>query len=167
MTVPAVPAAPAVSTTGAVSKTRSKARSSGRLLAAGALAGPVFAASAVIQMFTRTGFDIARHPISQLSTGGLGWIQITTFVLVGLGALALAAGIGRTLREGYGRRVLPVCVGIFGAGLIAAGLFPMDPENGFPVGTPTGRSPRCPGTASRTPRRPPSPSRHWPLPPSS
>ncbi|TXL84235.1 DUF998 domain-containing protein [Streptomyces sp. IB2014 016-6] len=130
--VPAVPAAPAVSTTGAVSK----ARSSGRLLVAGALAGPVFAASAVIQMFTRTGFDIARHPISQLSTGGLGWIQITTFVLAGLGALALAAGIGRTLREGYGRRVLPVCVGIFGAGLIAAGLFPMDPENGFPVGTP-------------------------------
>lgn len=126
MTAPAVPAVPAVST----------ARTSDRLLAAGALAGPVFAASAVIQMVTRTGFDIARHPISQLSTGGLGWIQMATFVLAGLGGLALAAGIRRTLRAGFGRRALPVCVGIFGVGLITAGLFPMDPENGFPVGTP-------------------------------
>ncbi|AQU66102.1 DUF998 domain-containing protein [Streptomyces niveus] len=114
----------------------SAARASDRLPAAGVLAGSVFATSAVIQMVTREGFDIARHPISQLSTGDLGWIQITTFVLAGLGGLALAAGIGRTLRIGFGRRALPVCVAIFGVGLIAAGLFPMDPENGFPVGTP-------------------------------
>ncbi|WP_431982705.1 DUF998 domain-containing protein [Streptomyces qinglanensis] len=120
------PAAPAVTTD----------RTPDRLLVAGALAGPVFAASAVIQMLTRTGFDITRHPISQLATGGLGWIQIATFVLAGLGGLALAAGIRRTLHDGVGRRALPVCVGIFGAGLIAAGAFTMDPENGFPSGTP-------------------------------
>ncbi|MFD4235033.1 DUF998 domain-containing protein [Streptomyces sp. NPDC058542] len=112
------------------------ARTPDRLLAAGALAGPVFAASAVVQMLTRTGFDITRHPISQLATGGPGWIQIMTFVLAGLGSLALAAGIRRTFRDGPGRRVLPVCVGVFGVGLIAAGVFTMDPENGFPVGTP-------------------------------
>ncbi|MFH9367756.1 DUF998 domain-containing protein [Streptomyces sp. or20] len=112
------------------------ARTLDRLLAAGALAGPVFAASAVIQMLTRTGFDITRHPISQLSTGGPGWIQIMTFVLAGLGGLALAVGIRRTFRDGPGRRMLPVCVGVFGVGLIAAGVFTMDPENGFPVGTP-------------------------------
>lgn len=113
-------------------------RSSERLLLAGALAGPVFFASAITQMLTREGFDITRHPISQLSTGSLGWLQITTFVLAGLGGLALAAGIKRTLTEGLGRRVLPIFVGIFGAGLIAAGLFTMDPEHGFPVGTPDG-----------------------------
>ncbi|MGW0548281.1 DUF998 domain-containing protein [Streptomyces altiplanensis] len=118
--------APAVST----------ARTSDRLLATGALAGPVFAASVVIQMLTRPGFDLARHPISQLATGGLGWVQITTFVLTGLGGLALAVGIKRTFHDGFGRRVLPVCVGIFGVGLIVAGAFTMDPENGFPVGTP-------------------------------
>ncbi|MEU3190634.1 DUF998 domain-containing protein [Streptomyces sp. NPDC006992] len=123
MTAPAVPAV-------------ATARNPDRLLAAGAFAGPVFAASAVLQMLTRPGFDITRHPISQLATGGLGWIQITTFVLAGLGGLALAAGIGRTLHDGVGRRALPVCVGVFGAGLIAAGVFTMDPENGFPLGTP-------------------------------
>jgi hypothetical protein len=111
---------------------------SDRLLLAGALAGPVFFASAVAQAVTRNGFDITRHPISQLATGGLGWIQITTFVLAGAGGLALAAGIKRTLTEGTGRRALPILVGIFGAGLIAAGLFTMDPEHGFPVGTPDG-----------------------------
>lgn len=113
-------------------------RSSEHLLLAGALAGPVFFASSGAQMLTREGFDITRHPISQLSTGSLGWLQVTTFVLAGLGGLALAAGVRRTLVEGVGRRVLPVFIGIFGAGLVAAGLFPMDPENGFPAGTPDG-----------------------------
>jgi hypothetical protein len=113
-------------------------RSADRLLLAGALAGPVFFVSAIAQMLTREGFDITRHPISQVSTGSLGWIQVTTFVLAGLGGLALAAGIKRTLTEGVGRRALPIFVGIFGVGLIAAGLFTTDPENGFPVGTPDG-----------------------------
>ncbi|MGW0218907.1 DUF998 domain-containing protein [Micromonospora chokoriensis] len=113
-------------------------RSSDRLLLAGGLAGPVFFASAVTQMLTREGYDITRHPISQLATGSLGWIQITTFVLAGLGGIALAAGVRRTLIEGTGRRVLPIFIGIFGAGLVAAGVFTMDPEYGFPVGTPAG-----------------------------
>ncbi|MFI7420261.1 DUF998 domain-containing protein [Nonomuraea sp. NPDC049684] len=117
---------------------RRSARTSGRLLLAGALAGPIFFASATAQMLTREGFDLTRHPISQLATGDLGWIQILTFVLAGTGALALAAGIARTLTEGIGRRALPILVGVFGAGLVAAGIFTMDPEKGFPAGTPDG-----------------------------
>ncbi|MDA0564735.1 DUF998 domain-containing protein [Streptomonospora sp. S1-112] len=124
-TTPAVPA-------------RATAPATGRLLLAGALAGPLFFASAVTQMLTREGFDITRHPISQLSTGDLGWIQILTFVLAGLGSLALALGTRRTITEGVGRRALPALVGVFGAGLVAAGIFTMDAEYGFPVGTPEG-----------------------------
>ncbi|MFC9970830.1 DUF998 domain-containing protein [Spirillospora sp. NPDC127200] len=124
--------------TAASGAVRETAPVSGRLLLAGALAGPVFFASAITQMLTREGFDITRHPISQLSTGDLGWIQILTFVLAGTGALALAAGIRRTVTEGRGRKALPILVGIFGAGLVAAGVFTMDPEKGFPVGTPEG-----------------------------
>ncbi|GAA2720741.1 DUF998 domain-containing protein [Actinocorallia aurantiaca] len=124
--------------TGTVSAIPATHRPSERLLLAGALAGPVFFASAAAQSLTREGFDITRHPISLLSTGGLGWIQITTFVLTGLGGLALAAGVRRTLTEGTGRRALPILLGVFGAGFIMAGLFVMDPEHGFPVGTPDG-----------------------------
>ncbi|MEU1950909.1 DUF998 domain-containing protein [Nocardia rhamnosiphila] len=110
----------------------------GYLLLAGAAAGPAFFASAITQMLTRAGFDITRHPISQLATGDLGWIQIITFIAAGMGALTLAAGLWRTLTEGLGRRALPILVGVFGIGLIAAGMFTMDPENGFPAGTPDG-----------------------------
>jgi hypothetical protein len=107
-----------------------------RLLLAGALAGPLFFTSATAQALTREGFDITRHPISQLATGAAGWIQIATFVLAGTAVLAMAVGIKRTLTDGTGRRALPILVGIFGAGLAVAGLFPMDPEHGFPAGTP-------------------------------
>ncbi|QSB12819.1 DUF998 domain-containing protein [Natronosporangium hydrolyticum] len=109
-----------------------------RLLLAGAWAGPFFFASAGIQMATREGFDITRHPISQLATGGPGWVQIATFIVAGMGILALAAGVARTLTTGTGRRALPILLTIFGLGLIASGAFPMDPEHGFPVGTPDG-----------------------------
>ncbi|KQY36365.1 hypothetical protein ASD42_31660 [Nocardia sp. Root136] len=111
-------------------------RVSDRLLIAGVAAGPLFFASAITQMLTRDGFDITRHPISQLATGDLAWIQIATFAIAGAGALALAVGLGRTMSAGTGRLALPILVGVFGAGLIAAGVFTMDPENGFPAGTP-------------------------------
>jgi hypothetical membrane protein len=101
-------------------------------------AGPLFVVSALAQMASRDGFDLMRHPISQLSTGDHGWIQITTFVLTGLGVLALAVELKRTITTGLGRRVVPIFVGLFGAGLVAAGLFVTDPENGFPVGAPQG-----------------------------
>ncbi|MDF5755949.1 DUF998 domain-containing protein [Spongiactinospora sp. TRM90649] len=125
-------------TTATAARVPAARRSAQRLLLAGALAGPVFFASAIVQGLTREGFDITRHPISLLATGGPGWIQIATFALAGLGGVALAAGIRRTLTEGLGRRALPVLVGVFGVGMIAAGVFPMDPENGFPAGTPDG-----------------------------
>ena len=111
-------------------------RSADHLLLVGALAGGRSSSPRRSPDAHREGFDITRHPISQLSAGSLGWIQITTFVLAGLGGLALATSIKRTITEGVGRRVLPIFVGIFGVGLIAAGPFTMDAENGFPVGTP-------------------------------
>jgi hypothetical protein len=127
-----------MATTAATAPSARAARRTSRALIAGALAGPLFFASAVTQMVLRDGFDITRHPISQLATGELGWIQIVTFVLAGLGGAALAVGLKRTITEGAGRRALPVLVAIFGVGLVAAGLLPMDPENGFPAGTPEG-----------------------------
>ena len=85
------------------------------------------------------------HPISQLSTGGLGWIQIATFVLTGLGVLALADRARAPSPRGSAAGGADAHR-VFGAGLIAAGLFTMDPELGFPVGAPDGQSPRCRGT---------------------
>lgn len=109
-----------------------------RLLIAAAVAGPGFYASSVLQALLRDGFDIRVHPLSQLATGGPGWIQMISFVLAGLGVIALAVGHRRLVRTGAGSRIAPIALGIFGAGFVIAGCFPMDPQNGFPIGAPEG-----------------------------
>ncbi|MGC4942659.1 DUF998 domain-containing protein [Kribbella sp. DT2] len=108
------------------------------LLTVAALAGPLFYTVAIAQMLTRDGFDLSVHPISQLATGSLGWIQMISFVLTGLGVIALAIARRRLITEGAGRRTVPLFLGLFGAGFVVAGLFRMDPQNGFPVGAPAG-----------------------------
>lgn len=108
------------------------------LLTVAALAGPFFYVSSLLQALTREGFDIRVHPLSQLATGGPGWIQQVSFVLAGLGVLALAVAHRRIITRGVGSRLAPVLIGVFGAGFGIAGLFPMDPQNGFPTGAPQG-----------------------------
>ena len=54
------------------------------LLTCGVVAGPLFVVVALLQSYTRDGFDLKRHPFSLLSLGDLGWIQIANFVIVGL-----------------------------------------------------------------------------------
>ncbi len=111
------------------------------LLACGVAAGPVFIGVVAIQMVIRPGYDIARHPISLLSLGDLGWIQIANFVVSGLLALAFAVGMRRTLPGGRGGRWAPIFVGLFGLGTLAAGIFHPDPAYGFPPGAPAGTLP--------------------------
>jgi hypothetical membrane protein len=108
------------------------------LLTVAATTGPLFWVVAVTQIGLREGFDLRQHPISQLATGDVGVIQMINFVVAGVGVLCLALAIRRRITTGVGRRSLAPLVAVFGLGLVASGLFPMDPENGFPVGTPPG-----------------------------
>jgi Protein of unknown function (DUF998) len=108
------------------------------LLLAGAVAGPLFAILAAGQAVLRDGFDLRRHPLSLLATGGTGFVQISNFILAGLGVLCLAIAVRRIIADGVGRRWLARLIAVFGLGLVASGVFVMDPENGFPIGTPGG-----------------------------
>src|SRR5215203_3812935 len=117
---------------------RTPTRSTRTLLTAGALAGPLFAVLATGQVLLRDGFDLRRHPLSLLATGGPGFVQVANFVLAGIGVLCLAVAVRRTITDGVGRRWLAPLIAVFGLGLIASGVFVMDPENGFPIGTPEG-----------------------------
>jgi hypothetical protein len=109
-----------------------------RLLGAGIVAGPLFLVVWALQAFTRDGFDPDRHPLSLLSLGQLGWIQIANFVVTGALFVACAVGLRQVLHPGPGGTWGPRLVGAFGAGMTLAGVFVTDAGAGFPPGAPAG-----------------------------
>lgn len=107
-------------------------------LTAGIIAGPFFIVVALLQAFTREGFDWVRHPASMLSLGGAGWIQIANFVLSGVLFILCGIGLSRALQTGIGSRWSPRLFGLFGIALIIGGVFTADAGLGFPPGAPEG-----------------------------
>lgn len=100
------------------------------LLACGVASTPVFYALAAVQLALRPGYDIRTQPISFLALGELGWIQVANFVLTGALALAGALGLRHALRGQRGQRggtAGPILAGLYGLGMIGAGLFGPDP----------------------------------------
>jgi hypothetical membrane protein len=96
--------------------------------------GPtLFVVSFLTQGALRPEYDPLRHPISSLALGGpAGWVQSATFLLTGGLVTAYAWGLRRC---GLGRW-LPILVAAVGLGLVGAGIFPADPINGYPPGSP-------------------------------
>jgi hypothetical protein len=106
------------------------------LLGYGPLAGAVFVGSILLQGLTRRGFSIAHDDASLLANGPLGWVQVVTFVVVGAMTIAAAVGARRALPS----RWAPRLIGLYGAGLVAAGVFRADPADGFGPGAPAGKA---------------------------
>lgn len=110
------------------------------LLTCAVVASPLWAVVSLAQAVVREGFDITRHPLSALSNGGLGWLQITNFLLAGTLLAIGATGLRRALHGAPGGTWAPRLVRIGGIGMIAAGAFVMDPIDGFPVGAPSAQA---------------------------
>lgn len=108
------------------------------LVTAGVVAGPLFVVVGLVQVLTRDGFDLSRHPLSLLALGDLGWIQIANFIVAGVLMLAFAVGARPSLGGGPGRTWAPVLFAFYGLGLVLGGAFTADPALGFPAGTPDG-----------------------------
>ncbi|WP_211279063.1 DUF998 domain-containing protein [Sutcliffiella halmapala] len=87
---------------------------------------------------TRIGYAPLYHPVSALSLGDRGWVQITNFIIAGLLMVAFAVGLRRSLYPGHGARWGPLLLGIFGVSLVFSGIFVMDPMQGYPLGAPSG-----------------------------
>ena len=102
----------------------------------GVVAGPFYLTVGVMQGLLRDGFDFGRHPLSVLANGPFGWVQTGNFVLSGL--MVIAAAVGFRRRLGPRSRGVMWCLGAFGAAMIVAAVFPADPVDGFPPGTPEG-----------------------------
>ncbi len=104
------------------------------LLGYGVLAGPFYVLVSLTQALVRDGFDLTRHDWSLLANGPGGWIQVANLVLTGLMVVAAALGYRRALRGGIGQRWVPWLLGIYGMGMVGAGIFRADPMAGFPNG---------------------------------
>ncbi len=104
------------------------------LLLCGAIAGPLFVLTVLIQDYTRPAFDPRLQPLSLLSLGEWGWVQIVNFVLAGVLNLLYAVGLWRRLHPGRAGTWGPLLIGAYGLGLIAVGVFRTDPAHGFPPG---------------------------------
>jgi len=107
-------------------------------LTCGIIAGPLYVALGLLQALIRPGYDVTRHDLSLLSNGNLGWIQIANFLIAGLLVIAGSLGMRRAMRGTRGGTWAPILLGLYGLGLIGAGIFVADPMNGFPPGTPPG-----------------------------
>jgi Protein of unknown function (DUF998) len=108
------------------------------LLTCGVSAGPLYVALGLLQMLIRPGFDPTRHDLSLMSNGDLGWIQIANFMITGFLVIAGAIGMRSVLHGERGGTWGPLLLGLYGLGLLGAGIFIADPMNGFPPGTPAG-----------------------------
>ncbi len=111
------------------------------LLLCGAIAGPFFLFTVLIQDYTRPDFNPRVMPLSLLSLGTWGWVQIANFTLAGALNLLYAAGLWRRLHPGRGGTWGPLLIGAYGLGLVAVGVFRTDPSDGFPPGVPAPSQP--------------------------
>jgi hypothetical protein len=102
------------------------------LLLAGAATAVVFLAVLFVEGTRRPGYDPVYHTGSELELGERGWLQRASFLLMGTGILAFAAGVHETLHT----LLAAVLLGIFGLGLLVAGLFVPDAVRGYPPGAP-------------------------------
>jgi hypothetical protein len=105
------------------------------MLTGGIIAGPIYIILGLAQILTREGFDMTRHPLSMLSLGDLGWIQITNFILTGTLVLLAAIALRRLAQDDKRLRRGAFLIGLYGACVILGGIFKTDPSLGFPPGT--------------------------------
>jgi hypothetical protein len=106
------------------------------LLGYGMLVGPFYLALGVAQGLMREGFSFARHPLSVLANGPGGWVQTANLAVSALMVLAAVAGISRAAAAQS--RVMRGALVVYALGMITAAIFPADPMDGFPPGTPLG-----------------------------
>ena len=106
------------------------------MLTGGIIAGPIYIILELAQMLTREGFEITRHPLSMLSLGDLGWVQITNFIVTGILVLLAAIALRRLAEADKRLRRGAFLIGLYAVCVIVGGIFVTDPSLGFPPGTP-------------------------------
>ena len=98
---------------------------------AGMLGTALFTLSFTINGFLRPDYNPVKNYISELSIGPWGWIQIVSFLFLGVSMLLFAFGVRATFHSGRASRAAPVLFFIIGVSYILSGLFVTDPQAMF------------------------------------
>jgi hypothetical protein len=93
----------------------------------GMIGSLLFLAVFVAEDVSSPGFNWLSTAVSEHSRTPHGWIQITTFIVVGLLFVIFSGGISEELHNVPGSRTGPLMIGIIGACLILSGPFVTDP----------------------------------------
>lgn len=102
------------------------------LLSLGPVGSILFTSTFLLDGAFLPGYNWLSQPMSALSLGQGGWVQVANFIVFGALTCCSAAGWRATLAPGGGSAVYPVLKVIAGAMLIIAGVFDQDPAGGFP-----------------------------------
>ena len=98
---------------------------------AGMLGPALFTLSFTLNGQLRPGYSPVRRYISELSIGPGGWIQMLSFIWLGICLLLFALGLRAFLPEGKAARAAPALFSIIGVCYILSGPFVTDPAAMF------------------------------------
>lgn len=112
------------------------------LLGCGVVGPLLFIVVFLIEGATRSGYSAWQTDVSYLSLSNQGWEQIANFLVCGSLCMAFAVGLRRIWSTGKASVWGPLLIGLFGLGLVVAGVFVADPGGGYPPGAPLNGSPQ-------------------------
>jgi len=98
---------------------------------AGMLGTTLFVLSFTINGFLHPGYDPVQRYISELSIGPAGWIQIASFLLLGVSILLFSFGVKATFPAGKASKAAPILFATIGVCYVLSGPFVTDPQAMF------------------------------------
>lgn len=106
------------------------------LLTCGQIGCILFIVMFLVQGQLRDAYSALKFPISSLSIGHWGWIQVTNFLISGALIFLFAIGFRRATPLLKNSLWTSRLIGAVGLGLFGAGLFSSDPVYGYPMSEP-------------------------------
>src|ERR1035437_6383056 len=102
------------------------------LLSCGAIACPLFIILVLIEGAIRPNYNSFLYPLSSLSIGDTGLIQISNFIFTGILLVIFSLGLKQVCNSDKEKFRGPLLIRSVGIGLIGAGIFVTDPIFGYP-----------------------------------
>jgi hypothetical protein len=125
---------PAPGRRGALGLVRANSPAHWALLVTGLAGSVLFNLTWFVDGLIRSGYDPVVQPVSALSLGPGGWVQVANFAVFGAVGVITAPAWRPTLAGGTGAVWYPRVAVLAGAATIGAAVFSQDPALGYPPG---------------------------------